>query len=178
MPSKTPSVKRLRVSESGTVVRLLVQGGHMEVAWPRLGTKQLSRIQQVAVEWSHVVRNRSRWARSKARGSDQDARARALLSELGIGESQRKLLADAPIIRVGMPVASEELHWEMRLLPWEFVLSAGTRDLRNGSIAVSRWLIRSDVVPPLRHGKVLFVESAPGRLASDWNFDGNTPSSA
>lgn len=172
MPSKTRSAKSPRVRQSGAVVRLLVLGGSVEVAWPRPGTRQLSRVQQLVMEWSHVVRNRSRWMRSKERASDQDARARALLSEIGIGETDRKRLADAPIIRVGIPFASEELHWEMRSLPWEFVLSAGTRDLRNGPVAVSRWLIRSAVAPPLLRKKVLFVESAPGRLASDWNFDG------
>ena len=143
----------------------------VSITWPPASSPERAELQRLAIEWSHVVRNRTRWAQTKTGTADQDERARALLARLGIDEATRRRLGKATAITVSMPFEEEALGWEARLLPWEFVLSAATRDVRTGRISVNRWLVRQ------RGGdrglllqRVLFVESAPGRLGHDWSF--------
>jgi hypothetical protein len=149
-------------------VQLVTTAGTVDLRWT--GDKT-ARVQQLAMEWSHIVRNRSRWVTAADRAIDQDVHAQKLLAELGIDEETRRMLASVSLVRVGVPWTTEEHGWESRVMPWEFALSAGTRDLRKGPLAVTRWLERAGHAGALRHGKVLFVESAPGRLAEDWTFD-------
>lgn len=123
------------------------------------------------MEWSHIVRNRARWIRSKSASAEQDERARCFLAEIGVDDEKRKQLAKGGFVRVSIPFTSEREGWEARILPWEYIISAGTRDLRTGSIVVTRLLERPGKKSSPGFDKVLFVESAPGRLAQDWDFD-------
>ncbi len=80
-------------------------------------------------------------------------------------------MARAGTIRVSVPYTEEQQGWEARILPWEFVLSAGTRDLRTGPLVLTRSLLqKSPTRRRAAYRKVLFVESSPGRLAADWDF--------
>lgn len=164
-PPASPSV-----SAPATMVHLLTATASIDIAWPGDGPS-LGRVQQAAMQWSRIVRNRSRWTRLKTRAEEQDADAQKLLRELGLTDAQMSQLAASPTVRVAIPFADEETGWEARLLPWEFLISAGTRSLRTGPVAVSRWLVRPESAGLAGKRTVLFVESAPGRLAQEWNFD-------
>lgn len=134
-------------------------------------SEQIASLQRRAIEWTHIVRNRSRWIRSRSGSDEQDARARAFIHDLGVDEDQRRQIAESGALRVCIPFSEERTGWEARILPWEYILSASTRDLRTGPLTVTRWLLREKPSTITHLGKVLFVESAPGRLGQDWVFD-------
>jgi hypothetical protein len=134
-----------------------------------------SRLQNAAIQWSYVVRNRKRWAGSYSLGIRQEERARKLLAELQMSEAQLLRLAKAGIVQVSVAFEREDLDWEGRLLPWEFLLTSATRSQRSGSpLTVIRQLRRrnSPNQPVVRRPEsVLFVESAPGPLDGLYTFD-------
>lgn len=152
-------------------VRLITPGGAIELPWPKPGTEEIAKVQEQAMHWTHVVRNRGRWIGTPSLAEQQDIKARALLKLLGVSDAERKKIADAGSVSVSIPYAREETGWEARILPWEFILSAGTRDLRTGPLLVERSLVCGPVRGPAAYRKVLFVESAPGRLSQDWDFE-------
>lgn len=123
------------------------------------------------MEWTHIVRNRARWATIPSMAQQQDERAREFLQVLGVTEAQRKQLADAGNVDISVPWATEEVGWEARILPWEFILTAATRDLRKVPLMITRALVQPGPLTPVAFKKVLFVESAPGVLQSKWGFD-------
>jgi hypothetical protein len=123
------------------------------------------------MQWTHVVRNRARWIKTPSLAKQQDTNARALLSQLGISDAERKAIADAGGVRVSIPFTDEQQGWEARILPWEFILSAATRDLRQGPLVVTRSLLQNHPPRPAAYRRVLFVESAPGVLGQDWDFE-------
>ncbi len=177
-PARTPTTRaRAKASASTpvtpvvTTVQLVTPSGPITLPWPAVGSKALETLQQHAIEWNHVIRNRTRWIRSKTRAAEQDERARAFLSEIGIKEPQRRWLAEAGTVCVSIPYLTEQLGWEARILPWEFLISAGTRDLRTDAVVVTRWLTRASAAGPPRLDTVLFVESAPGKRLQDWDFE-------
>jgi hypothetical protein len=89
---------------------------------------------------------------------------------LHLTEEGRRKLARAATLTVAMPFTTEQEGWDARILPWEFILSAATRDLRTGPVSINRWLLRRAANRPLQLKRVLFVESAPGRLGLEWSF--------
>jgi hypothetical protein len=166
------SVRRTRAAAPApAAVQLITPAGTIDIDWPKPQSKAVANVQRLAMEWTHVVRNRGRWAGTPSLAAQQDAKARELLKELGITDAQRAQLAGAGAVQVTVSYEREEKGWEARILPWEFVLSAGTRDLRTVPLVVTRLLRRARKSPPAAYGKVLFVESAPGGLAQDWDFE-------
>src|SRR4051812_21964250 len=157
-----------RVTEP-SLIRLITPSASIAVKWASAGTD--TGLQREAIRWTHLVRNRARWVGSEQSADQQDQHARDLLTRIGITEPQRQQLAKATEIRVSLPYSEESVGWEWRILPWEYILSAGTRDLRTGSVLIPRQLVRRGRLRPPRYGKVLFVQSAPGRLAQEWDFD-------
>jgi hypothetical protein len=153
-------------------VQLITPSAAIEIAWPAPDTSEIGALQKRAIEWTHVVRNRVRWIGTEALSEQQDAGARELLKLLGISEAERRALAEAGSVGVSIPYTEERHGWEARILPWEFILPAATRDLRTGPLVITRSLLCDR--PASRtaaYRKVLFVESAPGRLAQDWDFE-------
>lgn len=165
---KAPALRTAAVPRP--TVHLVAATEVVDLDWPADGV-ELRRVQQAAMEWSRVVRNRSRWVRLKARAQDQDVEAEKLMTALGVSNTQLKQLAAARTVRVAIPFTTEDEGWEARLLPWEFIISASTRRVRTGPVSVSRWLVRPDLGKRKAKRTVLFVESSPGRLADEWNFD-------
>ena len=140
------------------------------LAWP-VGTK-LKELQRQVMEWSHIVRNRRRWTRTDESADQQSGRAKEFLQFLGISEAQRRMLATSQRVTVVIPFAGEEFGWEARILPWEFLLTAGTKELRSGSLVVSRWLQHNSASPALNSKpSVLFVEGLPKALMDQWDFE-------
>lgn len=172
--AKRQSSHSSRARRSGTaskVVRLVTPGGQIQIPWPAAGSGELAKLQQRVMEWTHVVRNRARWATIPSMALQQDERAREFLQLLSITEAQRKQIADAGGVSISIPWAKEEEGWEARILPWEFILPAATRDLRTAPLVITRSLVQARTQTAAAFKKVLFVESAPGVLQNDWDFE-------
>ncbi|MFT3719994.1 hypothetical protein [Pseudorhodoferax sp.] len=164
MPSRVAEpVKFFKVS-------LETRAGLFPLAWPLLGSRELREVQREAIAWTHVLRNRTRWIRSAAGAADQDAKVHDFLIARGLDQTQLSQIAQAGKVRVNISFVNEEFGWEARILPWEFILSAATRSLRAGPLTVTRWLERGGNRVMTDLSKLLFVESAPGRLAHEWDF--------
>ncbi|MGE3509815.1 MAG: hypothetical protein AB7N65_13130 [Vicinamibacterales bacterium] len=134
-----------------------------------------SELQRAAMHWSYIVRNRQRWSNRPSLVAAQAEKARAQLTELGVNDTQLDQLAAAGAAQVVIPFTTEQVGWEGRVFPWEYVLTAATRPLRQDRpLAVFRQLRRRDA--PLRLADreprtVLYVESAPGQLADEYSFE-------
>lgn len=132
------------------------------------------KLQRAAMEWRAVVRNRRRWADARATREEKARTAQAQLLLLGVEMADLKRLAAARVIEVSVPFTNEESGWEARVFPWEYVLSGAARSLRStAALTVVRHLDCSSSTPnSLRPPqKLLFVESAPGRLLDAYTFD-------
>ena len=150
-------------------VVLHTSAGEIVLHWPE--GAQLKELQRRVMEWSHIVRNRRRWNRTVDSSEQQSGRARQFLHYLGITDAERKMLATSLRVSVVIPFAIEDQGWEARILPWEYLLSAGTKDLRTGSLVISRWLEHGAVADPAgTNPSVLFVEGVPKALADTWDF--------
>lgn len=130
-------------------------------------------LQRAAMEWTYVVRNRSRWRSAAARSASLEARAQTLLDGWGLHAAALDAIASTGVVEVAIPYAREADGWEQRIFPWEFVLAAATRERRNGApLTVTRHLSqRAAPVAPTPPVRVLYVESAPGALRDNYSFD-------
>lgn len=131
-------------------------------------------LQRAAMHWSYVVRNRKRWAGLPVSVANQTERARSLLTtQLGLAESDLNAIAADGIVEVEIPFMGEASGWEARIFPWEFVLASATREARHGKpLSVMRRLVVPGRTARVRKpARVLFVESAPGKLADLFTFD-------
>jgi hypothetical protein len=155
------------VRKSSTPITLHTDSGKVT-----LHPTSATALQQAAMQWSHIVRNRKRWAPGASSVAQQADRARELLKKtLGLSEADRKTIAQSTSVEVGLSFAGEREHWETRVLPWEYLLTAGTTDLRNAPLTVLRRLERPGRVPLVpRKPDVLYVESAPGRIKEEYDF--------
>lgn len=143
--------------------------------WDGVADEQLlavNEFQRVAMQWTYIVRNRRRWAERDVSVNEQAERARDLLQRLGLSEQSRERLAFAGHVEVVIPWISEEIGWELRIMPWEYVLTAGTRDLRRGvGLSVVRRLDVGGAVRRLGAApRALYVQSAVGGLAEAFDF--------
>ena len=154
-------------------VRFVLPDGHelrfAPTAGHRLGPREFQRL---AVQWTYVVRNRSRWAQRADSVDDQAERAQEALAQLGISDADRERLAFAGHVEVVIPWQAESEGWEARIFPWEYVLTAATRDMRRGtSLSVVRRLDAGPGAPLLTAApRVLYVQSAVGGLDTRYDF--------
>lgn len=157
-----------RSAVSSTDVTLHTATEDIVIEWPK--GARLNALRQQVVEWSHIVRNRRRWNGTEQNNDQQSARAREFLQFLGISEAQRQTLATSQRVTVVIPFEGDA--WEARIVPWEFLLPAGTKELRTGKLVVSRWLA-DDAATPVVGTKpsVLFVEGLPKALMDQWDFE-------
>jgi hypothetical protein len=85
------------------------------------------KLQQFAMEWSYIVENRRRFLNSDKAREDVTERLRANLEGIGISSADLAQIAKSKIVEIGIPWASEREGWELRVLPWESILSVATR---------------------------------------------------
>jgi hypothetical protein len=132
-------------------------------------------LQRAAMQWAYVVRNRGRWVGLESTRGEQARRSWEQLQELGIDQGALSQLAEAEIIEVSIPYHEERQGWEARVFPWEYMLSAATRSLRQGrQLAIIRHLEcfnRTAPTPTKKPDRLLIVESAPGSLRQEFKFD-------
>lgn len=130
------------------------------------------KLQRAAMEWRSVVRNRRRWADSKRSREEKDKMALAQLLILGVDREELNRLAEARLIEVSIPFTNEKVGWEARVFPWEYFLSAAARGIRPAaSLTVVRHLDCAPGAKPRAPERLLFVESAPGKLPDSFTFD-------
>ncbi len=136
-------------------------------------------IVELTEEWSYLLRSRARWVdRADVRLSLRD-RALADLEKLGLTTSYIRRLANTHHVEVELhrwnvnDSTENRIHEAAASFPWEYLLSAATRGSgRFHPILITR-LTRNGgkaVIPPPPQ-RVLFVESAPGRLYDQYDFE-------
>lgn len=142
---------------------------------PKRAVASVRSFQRVAMQWAYIVRNRKRWSGREALVRDQSADALKVLKDhFALGDADLLALSRARVAQVSIPYRTEEEGWENRVLPWEFLLSAATRPMRQGRpITIMRQLVRAGVPPatPRTPKTVLYVESAPDQLSGEYDFE-------
>lgn len=141
------------------------------IAFTLHSSKQL---QRAAIQWTYVLRNRRRWVAQESLRAEQSRRARELFDELGVGEDELRHLAESDVVEVSVPFVRETTGWEARIFPWEYMVTAVTREYRGQRpMTVVRHLDRAVAPEPstVPHS-VLFVESAPDILSEYFTFEG------
>jgi hypothetical protein len=131
------------------------------------------------VRWSYTLRNRERWNTQRDAVLEQQKAMSALAGSLGLTNVDFEHIAEAGIVEVDIPWTREDQDWELRIFPWEFLLATATherRSLGKQPLTVVRRL-RRETPPekPARSGPPtdwLQVVSAPGKLAQEYDFDG------
>jgi hypothetical protein len=156
-------------------------------------------IKELAAEWMYILRNRSRWSGDEDLRADLRARAAETLDKLGVGERELRSIVAARTRHVevefhdpeekpparsttaGRPTRQDQEQAERRQLldaatvfPWEFLLSTATREYgRSHALIITRLLARTipQVAKQRKLKRLLFVESAPGRIEDCYSFD-------
>lgn len=121
-----------------------------------------------AMQWAYIVRNRIRWAADPT--AFETVRRKALhdLASFGLTEAQLQRLGDARLIEVEIPFVAEDKDWELRILPWEFLLSAAS----GRPVVIVRQLHTADGAALRVPRSVGIVASLPGDLKqSGYEFD-------
>jgi hypothetical protein len=135
-------------------------------------------IRRVAEEWTYVLRSRARWAGDSDLRLEMRERAVNDLRRLGVEEAFLKALASTQHIEVELhdgntaSAAANALYEAAAELPWEYLISAGTRGVgRYHSLLITRLLRnggKAALTEPPR--EMLFIESGPGRLEGTYDF--------
>jgi len=131
-------------------------------------------FQRTAMYWEYVVRNRIRWAQDPNTSQAVTTRTLDALNKLGIDDAKLTEITKAGVVEVEIPFTSahEEIGWELRVFPWEFMLFTGTASKRTSSIVVIRHVCCSDRPDPRARvpKKLMVVESVPGKFADMYSF--------
>jgi hypothetical protein len=128
-----------------------------------------------AMRWSYALRSRRRWSDSEQDEAEQTSTAEVFLTRLGANSTVLDDLADAGLVQVDLPwQGQEDIGWELRILPWEFLIAAATRTRRGGkALTVMRCLrvVKDQQAPKFpKRPRVLFVASEPGPLRGIFEF--------
>ena len=130
-------------------------------------------LREVAWRWNYALRNRSRWAsRDEAAQRQRDEIAR-LVAGFGLNDAALARIVDAGLVEVSMPFVREELDWQVRIFPWEYVLATATRLRRKANFAVVRHLRcrKRSRAKAATQDNFLYVESSPpGPVATAYSF--------
>jgi hypothetical protein len=130
-------------------------------------------LPRAAMEWTYIVRSRSRWSARQETSDRQAQQAAELLARFGVSDADLAALARAGTVEVDIPWRTEAYGWEARIFPWEYVIGAATRGLRAGApLTVMRHLqAQPGKAPAGAVKRVLFVASEPGPLRGLYDFD-------
>lgn len=139
-----------------------------------IGTNTISgspRFEKLAQEWAYDLRNRRYWANSNEAKRGRSVKAREALKEhLGLDSGGLVKLAEATEIEVQFTDAAGADSTSAHSVPWEYLLSAATREERKGPLLVTRRLGTTHGAPKGSPSRLLFIESAPGNLAGKFDF--------
>ena len=136
-------------------------------------------LARLAQEWSYILRVRSRWVGDAGQRETFGLRALDDLKNLGIGPDDVQQFAKADRIEIELhdwrneDTQAASIHEAAAEVPWEYLISAATRAQgRFQSLLISR-LFRNGTpqVTPSPPQSMLFLESAPGRIGDQYEFD-------
>jgi len=146
-------------------------------------------IKREALRWTYLLRSRKRWVADQRARERNEVEARQALKDIGVQDEDFKRLAAADTLVVRVPwTGDENLHWESRIFPWEYVLAAATREMRlqlskdrlgrPSPLTVMRELQRQPLQAPVAQApaagaplKALFVACVPSELTRFWSVD-------
>jgi hypothetical protein len=136
-------------------------------------------IERMAREWGYILRVRTRWNGDADLRRDFGERAVGDLEKLGIDRNFIQGIVPAGHVEVELhawdPADAEanRIYEAASEVPWEYLLSSATRsEGRFGSQLITRLFDNgAPAVVPSPPDRVLFVESAPGRLKEVYEFD-------
>ncbi len=183
----TPRKPRARNTASPTdddVPTVTLRSGKIGKSEIRIGPTPMFR--RLESEWGYRLRHRRRWSSDEIARDAIAERAFESLLELGIDRRRLNRLLTAHRIEVEVhPPPSSSRATAMfdaaSAIPWEYLISAARR-ARGGyhPVVVSRLLRESSDASVSNGGSLpihvpanrdlLFLESAPGRLRSQWDF--------
>lgn len=90
-----------------------------------------ARIAEEALRWTYKLRSRKRWVGGSRARERNEEEARSALRDIGIDAPQLDDFVASTEVVVRIPyTGQEEVHWESRIFPWEYVLAAATRERR------------------------------------------------
>jgi hypothetical protein len=127
-------------------------------------------LAELAMQWSYVVRNRARWTGSSGALDQLSARARLHLEQLKIDPNVVTEMTQKGVLEISIPFSGNESeHWAARIMPWEIILRVAVN--RSDLIVVRHLNVSAypDFNSPSPE-KLVFVASAPGRLANIIDF--------
>ncbi len=136
-----------------------------------------TRLQEMAMRWNSVVRNRERWdgdgeEEVLAMGARQD------LTALGFNQDLFAAVIESGMGEIGIRWREEKLDWEARIMPWEFVIALATRSERRRKggrlLTIWRYLqVGARDGATAWNGEsdtMLFIDAVPVPLRSHLNF--------
>ena len=88
-------------------------------------------VRRLALKWSYSLRNRERWAWRSDLLEKHSEEIHAVAALCGLDEVILKEIAAVDIVEISIPFTSEDDRWELRIMPWEYVLATAVRDLRD-----------------------------------------------
>lgn len=171
--TRAATAKRKAVVQAVITIRAMVGG--------RLVTQnvlQTAPLQRLAEEWTYILRSRTRWSDDPDLRLSVRDRALRDLEHVGVPLAFLKKLATASHVEVELHPWSVDdtsvnaIHEAASEVPWEYLLSAGTRGVgRYHSMLITR-LFRNaaKAVMPALPERVLFIESSPGRFEDVYDF--------
>jgi len=168
-PKASARSKKAASADLTASVTLHVLGGASYTITP-----QQDDFQRTAMYWEYVLRNRIRWAQDPNTSQAVTTRALDALNKLGIDDAKLTEIAKAGVVQIEIPFTSahEEIGWELRIFPWEFMLFTGTAGKRTSPIIVIRHVCCAERAAASARvpKKLMVVESAPGKFADMYSF--------
>ncbi len=141
---------------------------------PAFTINSSKQLQRAAIQWNYVLRNRRRWVAQETVRAEQSRRALELFMQLGVSEDEITQLAESEVVEVSVPYVKESVGWEARIFPWEYMVTAATREFRGRRpMTVVRHLNRAGATEPgAVPDSALYVESAPAAVGEYFSFEG------
>ncbi len=137
-----------------------------------LKIKQGAVLQEFAIRWSYLIRNRSHWSMADVTKMSQLLQKE--VRRLGFNDEQLRPLTTASLIEVEIPYKLESENWESRIMPWELVL---TRAFSRSPDAPPPIVVRRLKLKSRSSGAtagwtrpLAYIESAPGKLGEAYSF--------
>ncbi len=141
------------------------------------------RLRRLALHWDSLMRNRSRWIEDDVLSASIAQRSREHLQAMGIEEAFLAGMALAELVEVsqsfgGVPSSDDwdtRAEQDMRRMPWESMLTMSAKKFQiHEKLLIIRHIQGLPASPALIPGApltALFIESAPGKLQTAYDFD-------
>ncbi len=169
---------------SAVTFSIFTSGKARVVAEIPLARDKESEYEQLAMRWRYTMRQRHRWATEEDFSRSMERQASDALAWLGLKTTQLKALAQGGrqddddfmslLIEVAIPWTSESEHWWTRVLPWEFLISSGTKQYRSEKkrVVVRRLISSKPMVKFDTPQSFAILEAAPGKLRDSFDYSG------